>query len=130
ENPNRRILLTAAQNEIEETVVVGYTTKTIADNTASVVVIKAEDLVATPAANVMDLLQGRVAGMNVHLNNGTPGMSGTYTIRGISDIGVTSSGGDVFLNSSNPLFVVDGIPQEDVGEFNAEIGRASCRERV
>jgi len=118
ENLNRTILLTAAQNEIEETVVVGYTTKTIADNTSSVVVIKADDLVATPAANVMDLLQGRVAGMNVQLNNGTPGMSGTYTIRGISDIGVTSSGDDVFLNSSNPLFVVDGIPQEDVGEFN------------
>src|SRR5690606_33162856 len=34
-------------------------------------------------------------------------------------IGVTSNGDDVFLNSSNPLFVVDGIPQDDVGEFNA-----------
>lgn len=118
DNANRTILLTSAQTEIEETVVIGYTKKTVADNTASVAVIDAKDLVATPAANVMDLLQGRVAGMNVQLNNGAPGMSGTYTIRGISDIGVTSSGDDVFLNSSNPLFVVDGIPQEDVGEFN------------
>lgn len=118
DNQNRTILLTVTQNEIEETVVVGYTKKTIADNTAAVTVIKAEDLVATPAASVMDLLQGRVAGMNIQLNNGTPGMAGTYTIRGISDIGVTSSGDDVFLNSSNPLFVVDGMPQEDVGEFN------------
>src|SRR5690606_8383360 len=118
ENQNSTILLTEGKNELEDAVVIGYTKKSIPDLTASVTVINVKDLVATPAANVMDLLQGRVAGMNVQLNNGAPGMSGTYTIRGISDIGVTSSGDDVFLNSSNPLFVVDGIPQEDVGEFN------------
>lgn len=119
-NSFKTILLTERKNELEETVVVGITKKTVADNTASVVLIDAKDLVATPAASVMDLLQGRVAGMNIQLNNGTPGMQGTYTIRGISDIGVSGKGGDVYLNSSNPLFVVDGIPQQDVGEFNPQ----------
>lgn len=117
ENTNRTIVLTSSENRIEE-VVIGYERKAVHDVTSAVTVIKANELVATPAASVMDLLQGRVAGMNIQLNNGTPGMAGTYTIRGISDIGVTSSGDDVFLNSSNPLIVIDGIPQEDVGEFN------------
>jgi TonB-linked SusC/RagA family outer membrane protein len=120
ENQNRTILLNEIQHELEETIVIGYTKKSIADNTAAVTVIDAASLTATPAANVMDLLQGRVAGLNIQLNNGTPGMQGTYTIRGISDIGVSSNNGDLFLNSSQPLFVVDGIPQQDVGEFNAQ----------
>jgi TonB-linked SusC/RagA family outer membrane protein len=119
ENQNRTILLTESKNELEE-IVLNYTRQKPQDNTAAITVIEASTLVATPAANVMELLQGRVAGLNIQLNNGTPGMQGTYTIRGISDIGVTSSGEDVFLNSSNPLFVVDGIPQQDVGEFNSQ----------
>ena len=71
----------------------------------------------------MELLQGRVAGLNVQQNNGAPGSIGTYTIRGISDISIQGVGeGDdqqYILGSSAPLFVIDGIPQEDVGDFDA-----------
>lgn len=115
----KTILLTESQNELEE-ITIAYTTKKVADNTASITIVDAKSLVATPVASVMDLLQGRVAGLNIQLNNGTPGMQGTYTIRGISDIGVSGSGNDLFLNSSAPLFVIDGIPQDDVGEFNPQ----------
>src|SRR5690606_25497575 len=91
-NQNINIDLIKVRNELEETIVMGYTTKSQASVTSSVVVIDADDLVQTPAANVMELLQGRVAGMNIQLNNGTPGMQGTYTIRGISDIAINGSG--------------------------------------
>jgi len=114
-----KVFLVEALNVLDETIVVGYTNKSIQNSVIAATRIDAKDLVATPVANVMDLMQGRVAGLNVQLNNGTPGMSGTYTIRGISDISVNGEGDDMFLSSSNPLFVVDGIPQEDVGEFNA-----------
>lgn len=114
------IHLVEALNLLDQTVVVGYTSKSLADVTSTVTVIDADDLVETPVANVMELVQGRVPGLNVQLNNGTPGMQGTYTIRGISDISVSGEGDNMILGSSNPLFVVDGIPQEDVGEFNAQ----------
>lgn len=114
-----KIYLSANLDVLDETIIVGYTNKSIKTNVTATTVVKARDLVATPVANVMELLQGRVAGLNIQQNNGTPGMSGTYTIRGISDIAVKGEGDNMYLNSSNPLFVVDGIPQEDVGEFNA-----------
>lgn len=114
-----KIYLAEKLNLLEDAIVVGYTNKNKKNNVTAAVTISAKDLVATPVASVMDLMQGRVAGLNVQLNNGTPGMAGTYTIRGISDISVNGEGEDMFLNSSNPLFVVDGIPQEDVGDFNS-----------
>ena len=102
-------------------VVVGFKRVSKAAVTASVTVIKAEDLVNTPVANPMELLQGRVPGLNIQMNNGTPGGLPSFSIRGVSDIslvGNNDSGWD--LASSAPLFVVDGIPQTDVEDYNAE----------
>lgn len=111
-------------NEIQETVIVGYRKVSKADVTSAATVIKAEDLTQAPVGNAMDLLQGRVAGLNVQSANGAPGSLANITIRGISDISVqsvSSSGGtDYVLSSSTPLFVIDGIPQEDVGDYNSQ----------
>lgn len=114
-----RIYMATEFNPLDEVVIVGYQNKSMADVTSSVTVVETKDLVKTPVANVMELLQGRVAGLNIQLNNGTPGMSGTYVIRGISDISLEGSDDNPVLASSNPLFVIDGIPQEDVTEFDA-----------
>lgn len=112
-------------NLLDEAVVVGYQNKSVADNTASVTVVDMKDVAKAPVANVMELLQGRVPGLNIQMNNGSPGASGTFMIRGISDISVQSvenSDGstDYMLSSSAPLFVVDGIPQEDVDSYDAQ----------
>ena len=108
-------------NEVQETVIVGQRRVSKANLTASATVIDAKELADTPVPNIMNLLQGRVAGMDIQMNNGLPGASGTYNIRGVSDIslvGNNDSGWD--LASSAPLFVVDGIPQTDVEDYNAE----------
>lgn len=100
-------------NEVQETVIVGQRRVSKANLTASATVIDAKELADTPVPNIMNLLQGRVAGMDIQMNNGLPGASGTYNIRGVSDIslvGNNDSGWD--LASSAPLFVVDGIPQD------------------
>ena len=97
--------------EIEETVIVGQRRVNKASVTSSNFVVRAEELAETPVANVMSLLQGRVAGLNIQLNNGLPGAQGTMTIRGISDISVVGNKDTGWnLASSAPLFVVDGIP--------------------
>lgn len=108
-------------NEIEETVILGQRRVSKANATASATVIDAKELADTPVPNIMNLLQGRVAGMDIQMNNGLPGASGTYNIRGVSDISIVGdkdNGWD--LASSAPLFVVDGIPQTDVDDYNAE----------
>ena len=107
--------------EIEETVIVGQRRVNKASVTSSNFVVKAEELAETPVANVMTLLQGRVAGLNIQLNNGLPGAQGTMTIRGISDISVVGNATDGWnLASSAPLFVVDGIPQTDVSDYDSQ----------
>ena len=116
---NMNVFMEESVNAMDETVVVAYQAQTRADVGAAVTVVKAKDLPPAPVANVMELLQGRVAGLNVQQNNGAPGSIGTYTIRGISNISVEESGGDYILGSSAPLFVIDGIPQEDVGDYDA-----------
>jgi hypothetical protein len=117
---NLVIAMNPKENVLEETVVVGYRRVSKADVTSSVVVIDAKDLVNTPVSNPMELLQGRVPGLNIQMNNGTPGGIPSFSIRGVSDISVQSSGdGEYMLGTTPPLFVVDGIPQEEVTGFDA-----------
>lgn len=113
------VFMEESVNAMDETVVIAYQNQTRADVGAAVTVVKAKDLPPAPVSNVMELLQGRVAGLNVQQNNGAPGSIGTYTIRGISNVSVKESGGDYILGSSAPLFVIDGIPQEEVGDYDA-----------
>ena len=73
-----------------------------ADLTGSVSVVKMKDVADVPTGNVMQALQGRVAGMNV-TTDGTPGGGNTSTlVRGTTTI-----------NNSSPLYVIDGMPTRD-----------------
>lgn len=108
--------LTTKTTEIEM-VTVGYVARKRESLTGSAVVIKAEDIKDAPAANFTDLLQGRVAGMNVQLNTGTPGVRGSMSIRGLNSATVNMSGSDAYLNSTSPLFVIDGVPIDEGNTF-------------
>jgi TonB-dependent SusC/RagA subfamily outer membrane receptor len=57
--------------------------------------------------SIESALQGRVSGVAISNNSGAPGSSTDIRIRGISSI-----------NNSNPLYVVDGIPQKDISSIN------------
>ena len=125
EAKNLKIYLKEHTNEIKETVIVGYRKVSKADVTSATTVVSAKDLAQAPVSNAMELLQGRVAGLNIQMDNASPGSIGTITIRGVSDIStqaVTNSDGSTSyaLSSSAPLFVIDGIPQEDVGDYNSQ----------
>ncbi|EFK59705.1 SusC/RagA family TonB-linked outer membrane protein [Sphingobacterium spiritivorum] len=102
-------------NEVEVTV--GYQARKKTSFTGSAVVISGKEIQDQPAANFTDLLQGKVAGLNVQLNNGTPGVRGSMAIRGISNINVQGSGDNAFLTPTSPLFVIDGIPIEDNANY-------------
>lgn len=91
---------------IDEIVVVGYGTTTQRKTTGAVSVIKSEELEGIPTSNISNLLQGRVAGMDVTNMSGAPGSGGTaITIRGYNSLDVEQG-----RRFSNPLWVVDGVP--------------------
>lgn len=118
--PKLTILMSISENMLDETVIVGYEKKSRASVTAAVQTVEAEDLVNTPVANAMELLQGRVPGLNIQMQNGTPGGMPSFNLRGISDISITKQGDDFILGSSAPLFVVDGIPLDNI-DMNSDV---------
>ena len=76
----------AASNELEEVVVVGFGTQKRKDITGAIASVKAEELDRTINMNVGDALQGKVAGLQVLSEDGTPGGGFKVNIRGASSI--------------------------------------------
>lgn len=100
-----------------ETVTVGYVARKKATLTGSAIVIKADEIKDAPAANFTDLLQGRVPGLNVQLNTGTPGVRGSMSLRGLNSANVSGNGADSYMTNTSPLFVIDGVPIDEGNSF-------------
>jgi iron complex outermembrane receptor protein len=94
------IALQATQANLNEVVVVGYGTARKRDLTGSVASVKAKDFNTGVFASPDNLIQGKVAGVQVLNNSGAPGGASTIRIRGISSI----------RSGNAPLIVVDGVP--------------------
>ncbi len=88
-------------NNLDEVVVVGYGTKTRKNLTGAISSVKGEEIAKMPVQNVAQALQGRIAGMQVTMSDGTPGSEPSLRIRG----------GTSITQSNEPLFVVDGVAQ-------------------
>ena len=91
---------------LDETVVVAYGTTTKREATGSISVVKAKELEGIPSSSIANLLQGRVAGLDITNMSGSPGAGGTsIVIRGYNSLDQ-----DLYRRFSNPLWVVDGVP--------------------
>ncbi len=93
---------------IEEIVVIGYGTVQKSDLTGAVSSIKSEDLVKVQSNNVLQSLQGKVAGVQVSSASGEPGQSPIVRIRGQGT-----------FNNANPIYVVDGVILDDISYLNS-----------
>ena len=101
------IVMAAKGNPMEEVVVQGFKSKSRETSTGSSTVVSGKVIQDVPVSNVIELLQGKVAGLNIQNNSGSPGGMGTINLRGLSSISVSADG---FLTPTSPLFVIDGIP--------------------
>jgi TonB-dependent SusC/RagA subfamily outer membrane receptor len=70
----------------------------------SVQQLESEDIVATQARSPLESLKGKVAGVQLITASGAPGASTNVKLRGISS----------FTGNNEPLFVIDGIPVNNV----------------
>ena len=86
--------------QIEEVVIQGYRTVTKKTAVTSTVSITSETIENRPNANVMNVVQGQLAGVNIAASSGQPGAKPQVVIRGSGTFG----------GNTDPLYVIDGFP--------------------
>ena len=99
------LTLETAFSNLDEVVMTGYSSQRVKEITGSVAVVKPKDLTAVPAGQVEEMLQGRVAGLNV-INSGQPGQGAQISLSGVGNFGDTK-----------PLYIIDGV-QGDINSLN------------
>ncbi|RAJ82011.1 TonB-linked SusC/RagA family outer membrane protein [Chitinophaga dinghuensis] len=119
-----RVYLTVKENKLSEQVVIGYQRKSRETVTGSTVLISGKELQNAPVANVMELLQGKVAGLNIQNNTGAPGYAGTIQMRGVSTLSISGSGDNAFLTPTSPLYVIDGVPVDPNSNYEYGFNQA------
>ncbi|HMI59882.1 MAG TPA: SusC/RagA family TonB-linked outer membrane protein, partial [Puia sp.] len=96
------ITLVSKSKQLNDVVVIGYGTASIKDVTSAITTVKAEEfnpgVLTTPA----ELLQGKVAGLNV-TKSGDPNAAPAVVLRGPSTIRTTGG-------AMEPFYVIDGVP--------------------
>jgi len=100
------VVLEADVMGIDEVVVTGYSVQRKRDLTGAVGIVEAEELKAQPTGNVANQLQGRTSGVTV-IGSGEPGETSKVRIRGFSS-----------FENNDPLYIVDGVPTQDISNLN------------
>ncbi|MBW4889434.1 TonB-dependent receptor [Mucilaginibacter sp. HMF5004] len=98
-----KVELTDANTSLKELVVVGYGTSTRKTLSSSITTVKPEDLNKGAIADIGQLLQGKVAGLNITAS-GDPNKPAAVIMRGASTINSPGA----------PFYVIDGIPGADI----------------
>ncbi len=101
------IILGESISLIDEIVVVGYGTQKRSKISGAVSTVTSDEITEAPVLRAEQALQGRIAGVQVSQNSGSPGSALTVRVRGVGTI-----------NNSDPLYIVDGIPVEGIDFLN------------
>ena len=85
---------------LDEVVVMGFASRKKSELTGSSVQVSGDEISLVPVASIDQVLQGKVAGLQISGTSGTPGSEQNIRIRGISSI----------TAGNEPLYVIDGVP--------------------
>jgi TonB-linked SusC/RagA family outer membrane protein len=102
------ISLRNGNNSLQEVVVVGYGTKSIRENTSSISKVSGDKIAIIPLPSFDQALAGKTAGVQINATGGVLGDGVAIRVRGVNSIN----------SNSQPLIVVDGIPQNTVSNVN------------
>lgn len=94
------VTMQEALSFLEEAVAIGYGTQKKADITSSVQSVKSDEFIQGAVLDAGQLIQGKVAGLQVTVSSGDPTSSSSVMLRGYSSL----------MGSTAPLVLVDGIP--------------------
>lgn len=106
--------LVSQSEGLDEVVVIGYGTQRKSNVTGSIASVGVGQLKERPVTRVEQALQGQMAGVSVRNTSGSPGSDITINVRGMASINGVST----------PLYVVDGVPIDNLSGINpADIER-------
>lgn len=90
--------------DLDEVVVRAYGTQNKREVISAISSIKADEMKELPTASLVNMLQGRLAGVNIINQSGAPGSASVVAIRGFNSL-LTDGASD-----GQPLYVIDGVP--------------------
>lgn len=102
-----KIVLTSANQQLRDVVVIGYSAQKKANLLGAVSSIETKELSKMAVTGIGNMLQGRAAGVQVTSSSGDPRSTGTVVIRGVGNI-----------RGMSPLYVIDGVPAIGNTGFN------------
>ncbi len=103
--PSVTVVLQEDSKVLDEAVVIGYGKVRKADATGSVTAFKPDEMSKGITTNPQDMIMGKIAGVSVISNDGTPGGGASIMIRGGSSLRANNS----------PLIVIDGLAMDHDG---------------
>lgn len=113
---NMVVTMSSDSNVLDEVVVVGYGLMKKSDLTGSVSQIKGDELMKNAPTSMEEGLRGRMSGVNVISNDGAPGGGISIQIRGSNS----------FQGSTEPLYVIDGVPMGDSNDNTINFEESSA----
>jgi len=105
------VALTGVKSQLNEIQVIGYGSTTKRENIGNVASVKGAAVVDQPVQNFQQALAGRAPGLQITIANGVSNTTPVIRIRGTNSISLTSQ----------PLFIVDGVPVLS-GDYGNESG--------
>ncbi len=107
-NISINIKLQDADKSLNEVVVIGYGTQRKTDLTGALTSVSTKDFAQQPVTRVDQVLEGRVAGVQVTNASGAPGADVRIRVRGSNSV----------LGNNDPLYVIDGFVGADFSILN------------
>ena len=104
------VFLNLDKNILEDAVIIGYGAVKRKDITTAVSVVSTQDVENRPLISAASILQGKAAGVQVVQPSGMPGTALSVRVRGATSVQA----------SNEPLYVVDGIPTDDISNLSTE----------
>lgn len=102
------VVLEEDNNQLNEVIIIGYGAQVKKDITGSVSNLSSKIVESRANTQLGSLIQGQAAGVQVQTNSGKPSAGFSIRIRGTNSIQA----------SSEPLYVVDGVPTRDTRSIN------------
>jgi TonB-linked SusC/RagA family outer membrane protein len=102
------VALATDQKSLDEVVVVGYGTQKASNVTGAVAGVTAKEIEERPVNRIENALAGQMPGVSVQSVSGEPGADLQIRVRGTGSINA----------STEPLYVVDGVPVDNLRGIN------------
>jgi TonB-linked SusC/RagA family outer membrane protein len=101
------ISLKESENVLNEVVAIGYGVQQKKLLTGATLQVKGDDIARLNTVSALGALQSQTPGVNITKTSGKPGEGFKVTVRGLGTV-----------HNSNPLYIIDGVPNGDIGMIN------------